>query len=168
METLFENKYTRNKELAKKLYGYIFFKRKQAMIANICMIFIIVLYTVAYAFFKTSLYLWCSLFIGVLFIFFKVFAYFISIKNLIKRDAETNGGNPLEISINVTDKYIEHSTSSGSVGKLEYGSIKSIKKTKDMIFIMSKAKLIFVLPVYTFTLGNADDFVKFIRGKIKK
>lgn len=168
MEVLFENKHTRTKELAKKLYGYILFTRKQAMIANICMIILFVLYIVAYAFLKTPLYLWCSIIMGVFFILFKVFAYFISIKNLIKRDAETNGGNPLEISIKVTDEYIEHSTSSGSVGKLEYRSIKSIIKTKDMIFIMSKAKLVFVLPVHTFTVGTADGFVSFIKGKIKK
>ena len=167
MEILFENKYTRTKELAKKLYGYIFFTRTSAMIANISMSCLIVLYCVTYVFIRNQLYLWCIIVAGI-FVLLKVLSYFLNVKNIIKRDTETNGGNLIEISIKVTASYIEHFTSCGSAGKLEYKNIKSIKKTNDMIFIMSRAKLVFVLPVSTFTVGTADDFVKFVREKIKK
>lgn len=167
MEILFENKYTRTKDLVKKLYNYIYFIRKQSLILNLCMLIIIALYFVTYMFTRTHLYLWCNI-IGAIFMFVKSFTYFLAVNNLVKRDAESNGGKPLEITIKVTEEYIEHATSSGSVGKLEYSSIKSISKHKDMIFIISKAKLVFMIYNDGFIKGTPDDFVKFVRSKIGK
>lgn len=161
MDILFKNKYARNKEIVKELYRYQYFQRGFFMffntliclsvLANIVIILLGVLSAIS------------NLILGLLLLFYPVFCYFTQVKMLLKRDKEIFGKEP-EIEVIITDEYMKDANNE-KTAPIEFDKIKVVKQTKNLILIRTKARLIYILPKDTFTVGSKDEFIDFLRKK---
>ena len=162
MEVLFENSYVRDKKFAKDIYKYLYFHR----------VSIIVSYVFLSLIFCANILLWIfeeyyNLFVLVLvpsLFAFRLYSYFRSVKLMVKRDSEVHGKEVTVESV-VTGEGIQSSVSTGSVSTLAIGNIKKAVNTKKFILLHTEAKMIHIFPKDTFTKGNAEDFIKFLKDK---
>ncbi len=162
MNILFENSYIRNKDLAKELYGYIFFRRNYLFVAYIVLLVSFIINLILLI--TTGSANWFVFVFVPFFLLLRLFTYFQSIKLMVKRDSELSGG-PVEVKTIVTEEFIQHTNSTGGVNKLEYDKIKKCNQTKNLILLQSDAKLIYVFRKDAFSIGSCDAFVEFLRSK---
>ena len=162
MEILFENHYTQDKAWAKEIYRYLHLTRPLMVFFHIvfALYFLYGLYTC----FVGDLVLWQLLLIPLAFGGISLFGYYSNVKMTLKRNAETFG-KPLECQTLVTDQQIIHKASNGAEGVLHYCDIKKVLQTKNYIFILSKAKLVYSFKKDAFTVGSADGFLYFLQQK---
>ena len=162
METKFENKYVRDKEWAKDIYGYLYFKRPV----------MIVLYAVMALYLSFGIYNTVRMnsidryfiIVPVGFGIMIAVLYYRSISAILKRDIEMHG-KAIETVVTVTDEVIKHSTSVGSEYFLNYVDVKKAVQTKNYVYLWSKANLFYSLKKDSFTQGNADEFISFLIAK---
>lgn len=162
MEILFENNYTRNKELAKEIYSYYYFKRKGLVFLYVifafCLVFNVILGTI---------YDGGNLDIVNFLLFFYVFqflCYRYQVNTMCKRDMECHG-KEIYVETVVTDSFIQNTASTGSVNKLDYCNVRNAVQTKNLILLRSKANLIYIFRKDTFTKGTPDEFISFLKSK---
>ena len=159
---LFENSYTRNRELAKEMYGYIFFRRNYLFVAYIVLLISFIINLILLI--TTGITNWFVFIFVPFFLLLRLFTYLQSIKLMLKRDNEVCGG-PFEVKTIVTEEFIQYTSSSGSVNKLEYSKIKKCNQSKNLILLQSDAKLIYVFKKDGFSVGNCYEFLDFLRNK---
>ena len=163
MNILFENNYTRTKELAKEIYQHFYFKRPLNIIFD-------VLFGLSFIANIVSLILGQYSNNGVLifaplFIAFQFYLYFKAVSVMIKRDNEVNSDNPIHVETIVTDEFIRNTASTGSVNEIPYSKIKKAIQTKNLILLWSKANLIYIFRKDSFTKGDTAEFIAFLRQK---
>lgn len=95
---------------------------------------------------------------------FVVFLYVRSVNIVIKRDFELYG-KPVSVIVTVTENEIRQLQSTGSGFQLNYCDIKRVVQTKKFIYLWSKTNLIYSFKRDSFSLGNADDFLLFLKSK---
>lgn len=162
MEILFENSYVRNKQLAKEIYRYYYFQRKW-LVACYVLFSLSFLENILIAVFEKT-YIWSVLIFVPLFFLFQFYCYFRQVNTLVKRDSEVHG-KEIAVETIVTNKFIQNTASTGAVNKLEYDKIRNVVQTKNLILLRSKANLIYIFRKDTFTKGNKEEFIVFLRGK---
>ena len=162
MNILFENSYIRNKDLAKEMYGYIFFRRNYLFVAYIVLLISFIINLILLI--TTGSTNWFVFIFVPFFLLLRLFTYLQSIKLMLKRDNEVCGG-PFEVKTIVTEEFIQYTSSSGSVNKLEYSKIKKCNQSKNLILLQSDAKLIYVFKKDGFSVGNCYEFLDFLRNK---
>lgn len=162
MEILFKNSYTRNKELAKEIYRFYYFKRKWLIV---CYIFFAVSFfaNIISAVFYQSYNVGVLVFVP-LFVAFQFYCYFHQVNTMIKRDNEVHG-KEIEVETIVTTSFIQNTASTGSVNQIEYDKIKNAIQTKNLILLRSKANLIYIFNKDTFDVGTKEEFVSFLMSK---
>lgn len=163
MEPLFQNRYVRDKDTAKALYGYLVFRRPISIVMHCLQAFIFLLFLTNWILRKDTTF-FLLLFLVVLYYLMRILLYFNMTKNLLKRDKELNKGMPVEVQVDVTEEGIIGRTAT-SVNEIPYTSIKKVYRTKKMFLLQTNAKLVIDLPVATFTKGTAEDFAAYLRGK---
>jgi len=162
MEILFENSYIRNKELAKELYGYIYFRRNYIFVAYIVLLISFIINLILLI--TTGSANWFVFIFVPLFLLLRLFTYLQAIKLMLKRDSEVCGGL-FEVKSIVTEDFIEYTSTTGGVNRLEYNKIKKCNQTKNLILLQSDAKLIYVFPKNGFSVGTPEGFLIFLRNK---
>lgn len=92
---------------------------------------------------------------------------FLNVKRNWARVMEQSNGAPVEVTMTFTEENALNE-SKGSEGRivLEYSSIKKVLVTKNLIILMTKAKLGHILRRDAFTLGSEEEFMQFINSKI--
>ncbi len=165
----FENKYIRDEKLMKEFFAYHFFKKPSALITNFIVAPLLFVYSLFMIIALPSSYgekniFFITLVSSVVIVFIAFFAYFQNTKTLISREKEMNGGDFFEITTAVTDYNIIQSTEK-SESKIEFTSIKKVILTKNLIILMTKSKLGFILKLNSFTLGTPDELLDFLRSK---
>ena len=164
-ETLFENKYVRDKGTAKEIYRHQFFSSKIMLIANV----IAALYGIAIIFglifdfrdAKGYLFQLVLLFIyaGVLY-----YSYDAQVKTQVARDSEITGGADFVCSLSVTDEEIRIENPVGaqslSISELKYAFL-----TKSYIALVSNAKFMYLFKKDSFSKGDADSFIAFLKDR---
>ncbi len=161
MEILFENVYTRNKELAKEIYRYYYFQRKPLVVVYVLLGLSFLINILLLFFGDANL----GVFVLVPFVFcIQALAYFRQVTTQVKRDIEVHG-KEITVSTVVTDAYIQNTASTGTVNKVEYQNIKYAVLTKNYIFLHSKANLIYVFHKDSFTVGSKTAFLQFLQSK---
>ena len=164
MNILFENSHIRTRELAKEIYWYICFKRPFNVIFNV--FFGLLFVAIIAISLITEQYNYNSTIILVpLFILFQFYVYFKSVNNMMKRDYEISGDNPLREEMFATDEFIRNTVSTGSVYEIPYSKIKKVVKTKNLILLLSKANLIYIFRKDSFAKGTPAEFLAFLREK---
>lgn len=164
MEPLFENNYTRDKNLAKEMYQHIFFKRPLNMVLNglLLLVFVVNLsIAIGTNDWSNGLYL----IIIPVFFGYEVFTYYRAVNTMVKRDLEVNQGQKIEIVVTVSEEGLQQKASTGGESQLAYADIKKTMQTKNLILLQSEANLLYILRKDTFTKGNAKEFVAFLQGK---
>lgn len=162
MEILFENKYTRDREWAKDILGYISFRRPLhivlyiisavSLVYGVCML--IFYYTLSIVSFLVPA-LWAGLLL---------YIYFKNLNVTLKRDIEINK-KPIEVEVRVTNESIVQTQSTGSEFTLDFSDIKKIVKTKKFIYLWSKSNMLYSIKKEGFIVGSADDFLAFLKAK---
>lgn len=166
METLFENKYLRDKEWAKSIYGYIYFGRPAVKVLFALLILYTCIAIVEMALLKSlNPLLIVTVFLPLVYFGILIFSYFSMIRLSLKRDLEMTG-KMSELMATVTDEHIHMTTEDNSTNlRLLYGDIKKAVRTKKFIFLMSKTKLVYALKRDGFTVGDDDGFVEYLKSR---
>lgn len=161
MEILFENKYTRDKEWAKDVYSYIYFRRPIIIVFDVlfALYFIVGIYLI----FTSSVY-WSYIFTPLVWYALTIFLYWRNVNTVIKRDLELHG-KAIEVIVTVTDDIIKQSQSTGSEYQLNYNDIKRVIKTKKYICLWSKTNMLYSFKKDSFSIGSAEDFLFFLKNK---
>lgn len=161
MEILFENRYVRNKAFAKEFYRYYYFQKPSLAIAYSVILFSF-LSSILLAVFW-GIYNWfVFIFVPLLFLF-QFYRYFYQVNIMLKRDQELAGG---EITVHViaTEDFIQNTTSSDAINRLEYDKIKVVEQTKNLILLRSKANLVCIFLKNSFLKGTEEEFIGFLKG----
>ena len=161
MEILFENSHVRNKELAKEVYGYYYFKRK----------IMVALYIILTLSFVDSLLIWIfegmfgvALVLVPAYFLFVIYLYLNRVNQMVKMDAESFG-KEVTVSITVTEDHLEHTASTGGVAKTEITNVKKVIVTKNLILLHTKANLIYIFRKDSFAKGTEAEFMAFLKYK---
>lgn len=161
MEILFENKCTRDAEWAKDCYGYIYFRRPAAIVFDV----LAVLYLVWNIY---DLVVNSMINVFIIFpIFWVVMSTLLYRKNTtlaLKRDFEMHG-RAIEMVTTVTNKGIEISQSTGALYRISCSDVKKVVQTKKYIYLWSKTNVLYPLKKDSFSVGNGEDFLLFMRNK---
>lgn len=163
MEVLFQNTYVRNKDLAKEIYSYYFFRRPVRIFCHIVLLLCILLRVYSIILFGWETIDYFVLLYSFLF-FLQIPLYYHQVNTMVKRDLELSR-DEITVTTNVTEDYIENINSLGAKTQLKYENIKKCSETKNLILLFSKAKLIYIFRKDSFIHGTADEFKTFIRNK---
>ncbi len=162
MESLFENSYIKNREWAKDVFGYINFRRPLIIVFDIYFFLCIILGIVDIIVDKNiNVYLFI---LPIVWIFLQVFIYIKNVNITLKRDLEMHG-KPVEITVTITDENITTVQSTGSEIHLNYTDIKKAFQTKKYIYLQTKTNLLCSFKKDGFSIGNAAEFLEFLRNK---
>jgi hypothetical protein len=89
-----------------------------------------------------------------------------SIKISIERDKESNHGSFVTVQNLVTENSIVVKSSSNETGtEYEMSCIEKAYRSKNYIYLITKAKLAIVFDVNNFSKGTPEELVEFIRQK---
>ena len=160
MEILFKNSYTRTKDVAKEFYRYMLFGRASCIVLHVALVVL---------FLEGILYIALGHLEGIglvtlvlALIALRIYAYFNAVKMMLKRDVESSG-KEVDIELTVTDDHIFTVSSLKDETRLEYGSIKKVYQTKNLIHVRTKASLVYIFVKDSFTVGSKDDFIVFLK-----
>ena len=162
MERLFENTYVRDIEWAKDIYSYLYFRRLIMIVINILML--LYLFAGIYNSVAESFADWYFILVPIIWFPVVVFAYRKNVKTAINRDLELHG-QPIEVTVIVTEDVIKQSQSTGSEFQLNYRDIKKAVQTKKYIYLLSKTSTIYSFKKSAFSIGCLNDFLTFLKSK---
>jgi len=173
METTFENKFISTPEAAKQLYRYWYFGRPLFIAAHVVMLLnllsgivgiILHIINPDIPFINTpDRIIPVCIFILIIEGLW-IFSYFAQIKNYEKRSLEL-GRTEVECTVNIDNAGIRSQESLGSSSSVGFDKVQSAFTTKDYIYIMTRAKLIFMLKKDSFTVGDTSGLLNFLRMK---
>jgi hypothetical protein len=165
METRFENKFRRGTEAMKEVYFKYFFSGWHMTLVYIALsLYLIswILASIAGSEGIKQIALPTVMMIAMLLLLF--FRYRQSVKMAIERDKELSGEDGLEVALTVTDEGITHSALANS-NTIGFDIVKGVLLTKSYIAVITKARFLYILKKDSFTIGDADGFVAFLREK---
>lgn len=162
MDILFENSYIRNKKLAKEIYRYYYFKRKIYIFSYVMLGFFFTKNLLSAIFLNS--YSLIVFIVAPLCALVPVYCYICQVNAMIQRDNEIHG-KEIEVNTVVTDEFIQSTSSTGGVSKVEFDKIKTAIQTKNLILLHSKANLIYIFAKDAFNIGGKEEFVTFLKTK---
>ncbi len=162
MEILFKNNYTRDKEWAIDIYRYIYFRRP-IMIAFFVLFAFYLIWGIYDSIVGNS-FNWCFVSLSLVWAALVILLYNKNVKTIIKRDIEIHG-KAIEVTVTVTDESIKQTQSTGSEYQLNYNDIKMAVHTKNYIYLWSKTNLLYSFKKDSFSIGNKEDFLIFLKNK---
>ena len=163
MEILFKNTFVKTEKWVKEL-------NKRTLLKNLLWIlfhllcFFILCWDLYKLLFLHKIDILLLLFVPIWWLFIVLMAYFKSSKVTIKRNKEIYGDN-LEVISEVTNDSIKQISSNGAQIHIFYDSIKKVCLTKNYILLHSKANLLYTLSKNGFSVGNEEEFLKFLKNK---
>ena len=162
MEKLFENKYTRDKEWAKDVYGYIYFCRPVTIVLYV--LFAVYAMIGIYSSITSDNAAWYYILIPVIWCAVTVFLYNKKVNAVIKRDLALHG-KTIEVTVTAAEDRIKLSQSTGAEYELNYCDIKRVVQTRKYIYLWSKTNMSYSFKKNSFSCGDANEFLLFLRSK---
>ena len=162
MDILFENSHVRNREVAKEIYGYYYFRRR----INIFAYLLLGLGFIANLL-DLIVYGSCDVTIFILIPFvalLPVFCYISQVRAMVNRDKELCG-KEIEVRLVVTESAMEYSASTGALCKVGLDRIRSAVQTKNLILLRSRSNILYIFRKDGFTVGRKEDFIAFLKGR---
>lgn len=159
-EPLFKNSFVRDEKTIKEFYKHNYLTATRFKIIYIGYAVLILLSLLTYDISLFAFYL----VLGIVMALVILFSYWQNVKILIARDKETSNGKDLIVEILVFDDRIEHAILE-TKNTLHFDNIRSVEQTKNYICVMTNAKLAYIFKKDSFTLGNAEDFIEFLKSK---
>lgn len=162
MEILFKNTYTKTEEWIKEVNKYSFFRRPIVVVFHI--LSILMLCVGIYKILFSHIIDIVPLFIPIWWFFLTFLLYFKTNKNTLNRNRELYGENA-EVVSEITKESIKQVHSNGTQYHIYYDNIKKGYQTKNYILLHSKANVIYTFEKNGFSVGNEEEFLKFLRNK---
>lgn len=167
----FENRYIRTPDDIKEALKYQFFGRTLMRVFYAVMVAFWVSYIVLSAVSTgfSFMEIFVIAFVPVFFAYF-FFIYRRTIKIHNARETEMLGGKPLEVVFTANDEGIRVTSSGGTEVALFYSQIKMVARTKNLIIVVTKSNLMYILRNDSFTIGDEEGFLRFMlenRVKVK-
>lgn len=165
MESLFENRYVRDKQLIKAICCYLYFGRR---ILIICQAILLTCFACSFLLAILGYSINWIVLIGVpLYFVYKLIVYFLQVKRMMQRDLEMYGEVAFVETV-VTEEGLHTTSSGGTQMLLSYENITNVTKYKKYVLVFTKAKLMYILPKDGFTKGTAEEFVLYLKSKTAK
>ena len=92
----------------------------------------------------------------------QLWQYFRMVKTQVKRDLECNNGQELTVRMGVTTHAIITYYTNGATSQVGLLQVQKVVKTKNLILLMTHAKIFYIFPKSTFTKGTAREFLQFL------
>lgn len=165
MEARFENRFVRDKNTAREIYGWWFYKRPLFVFVYVYMAIYMLFFALAAVFTPESVGEVIPIVICILIcVAAFAFSYFSQVRAMVKRDAEMSGGGELVCTVTVddTEAVVTALDSRTAIG-LE--NVKFAFATGGYIVLVTKARLMIILKRDSFTLGTSDGFIAFLKEK---
>ena len=164
-EIRFVNSFTRDKNTAKEIYGWWFYKRPLFVAFYVIMAFYLLSFVLGMIISPEGAIRDLPVAAFILFgIFLFSFSYFSQVRAMIRRDAEMSGGKELVSTVTITDSEAAV-TSFDSRTAIAFENLKYAFATKNYIVLVTKARLMIILKKDSFTVGDLDGFVAFLQAK---
>jgi len=162
MNILFENTTIRNHEKNKETYRTLFSKNSIYRFFSVFMLLSLIANIIIHIF-KGSGNLLIFILVPVFFLTL-LFQENIQIRTQDRRDKEMFGDEPVVLHHVFTDDKLIF-TSKGSETQLDYSNIKKVYKSKNLILIHTKANLVYMLAKDGFTVGTANELIRYFKAK---
>ncbi len=159
-EPIFKNVFIRDEETLKEFYKHNYLKATRFRIIYIGYAILLFLYLVTW---NLSLF-GAYLFLGLIFAFIILFSYSQNLKTTIARDKELANGRDVVSQISVFDDKIEL-TVLENTQSVSFENVKRADQTKNYICVITKAKFAYIFKKGSFTKGDAEGFIEFLRSK---
>ena len=164
-----ESTYVRDEKFAKEFISYHSYNRPSGIIYTVFCILAIVSGVINA--FATNEYLAIiSIAFGIYMLVLRVIRVKRNIKKFLERDKESNHGSFISIQILVTENLIILKASSNESMEYEMSCIEKAYRSKNYIYLLTKAKIAIAFDINNFSKGTPEELVEFIsqRGiKIK-
>ena len=165
METKIEAGYVRDEKFAKEFFTYHFYQRPAGIIVTIICILAIVVGVISIIAIQQYLSI-ISVALGIFVFILRAIRVKTSIKISLDRDKESNHGNALLVQNIVTENSIIVKSSINESGtEIEMSCIKKAYRSKNYIYLITKAKLAIVFDVNNFSKGTPEDLIEFMSQK---
>lgn len=162
---LFENSFVRDKNTAKEIYGYFFYKRPiMILLYGVIGIYTVLTLLTSILFPEIAADFVIVLMLVALYIILLVLPYRMNVNTMVKRDAEMAGGREFLCEVSVSDSEIIH-TAIGNTQSVGFENISYAFITKNYVALVTKAKFTYIFKKDSFTLGDCDGFVAFLKEK---
>ena len=162
MEILFKNTFVKTEEWIKEVNKYTFFKRPVSVALHLLSILALCWGVYKLLFLHNIDILF--LFIPIWWFFLVLMLYFKTNKITIKRNKEIYGDNA-EVVSEITKDSIKQVHSNGTQYQIYYDTIKKGYITKNYILLHSKANMLYTFRKNGFSIGNEEEFLKFLGNK---
>ena len=159
-EPLFKNSFVRDEKTIKEFYKHNYLTATHFKIVYIGYTVLILFSLLTYDISLFAFYLVLGIVMALVFLF----SYLQKVKILIARDKETSNGKDLIVEISVFEDRIEHIILE-TKNTLHFDNIRNVEQTKNYIYVMTNAKLAYIFKKDSFTLGNAEKFIEFLKSK---
>lgn len=163
MGTLFENRTIMNENLTKEMYRYYHFKLPIYIVIDVFMGLSFLANLAALLLEGKCNY--SVFFLVPAFVLFQSYLYDKNVKTQLRRDNELYCGMPIEVQMIVTGEYVKAVKANGTSNEVSFSNIKRAVQTKNLIFLESEAKLIYVFRKDSFVKGTAEEMISFLKGK---
>ena len=165
METKIEAAYVRDEKFAKEYFSYHSYKRPSGIIITVICILLVVSGIINVFAYKDYLAI-TAIVLGIYLFVLRVVRVKKSIKISLERDKESNHGNFVSVQNFVTENSIIVKSSTNESGtEFEMSCIKKAYRSKNYIYLITKAKLAIVFDINKFSKGTPDELVEFVRQK---
>ena len=165
METKFEVSYVRDKKFAKEFFSYHLYKRPLGIIfTGICILAIASGMINVFAY--KEYWAVSNILVGIFLFVFRAIYVKKRVKITLDRDKESNHGNALLVQNIVTENSIIVKSSINESGtEIEMSCIKKAYRSKNYIYLITKAKLAIVFDVNNFSKGTPEELIEFMSQK---
>lgn len=159
MENLFENHYTRTPELLKELYLHLYFRRP----FSIALYGFFAVMAVAILIFDRG-FIFNHLLYFAIVLAMQFFLYRKAVKMSVQRDKSKFDTNELLVQTHVTEDELHCQYGEDTTRTVALTDVKSAWKTKHLIVLRTKVRLVIILHKDNFTVGDYQDFLTHLRG----
>ncbi len=159
-EPIFKNVFIRDEETLKEFYKHDYLKATRFRIIYIGYAILLLMSVLAY---DISLFI-SYLLLGLILALIILFSYSQNLKTTISRDKELANGRDIVSQISVFDDRIEL-TVLENTQSVSFENVKRADQTKNYICVITKARFAYIFKKDSFTKGNSEGFIEFLRSK---
>lgn len=163
-EPLFKNSFMRDEKALKALYKNHYFKSKLMKVLGAIYLVLLVNSLISLVLYWYSEFFGFLVLYGMIFGIIMLIKYKQEIKLNLQRDKELAGEREPIITQTVFEDRIEHEFC-GITQSLDYSNVAYVADLKEYINIITKAKYVYIFKKDSFTLGNAEGFIDFLKSK---
>lgn len=166
MNILYQVHYNNRREYMDEIYKHMCFKNSSMITFYVCFVIIVILNVFGIIFTGKPNYAGLLTIAAFVYLFAVIFfRYKKSIKMYEDREKEVHGDKVIEVFVTATEENVYMADSNQQAIKILYSDIKRVFETKNTVVLHSKSNLLYIFPKAAFIVGNAPDFLMFLKSK---